>query len=134
MSILFASLILLIEEVQDVSRFYKDSKTIQSLRIKHDRYNDLSLDGKKKVRVFYDVKIKSLDKAQKLISRESSIQVALQLTLISYQENFQVTEKDWNLYSRILSVGRTPSKIPGSQCPEKFFVPGQSLGFLKFLG
>ena len=87
----------MIEEVQDVFRYYKDSKSIQLLRMKHDRYNDLSLDGKKKVRVFYDVKIKSLDKAQKLISRESSIQVALQLTLISYQENFQVTEKDWNL-------------------------------------
>ena len=40
------------------------------------------------VKMFYDGKIKELDKAQKLICREATIQVILQLTLIFYQEIF----------------------------------------------
>ena len=89
MSILFASFIFLIEEVQDVFVFYKNCKIIQSLRKKHDRFSQLSLEDKKKVRFFFNVKVRQLDKAQKLICRESSFQVVLQLTLIVYQESFQ---------------------------------------------
>ena len=86
-SILFASIIFLIEEVQNVFFFYKDCKLIHSLRKKHERFCDLSLDEKNSVRAFFNVKVRQLDKAQKLICRESSIQVVLQLTLIVYQAN-----------------------------------------------
>ena len=86
-SILFASFIFLIEEVQNVFFFYKDCKLIHSLRKKHERFCDLSLDEKNSVRAFFNVKVRQLDKAQKLICRESSIQVVLQLTLIVYQAN-----------------------------------------------
>ena len=86
-SILFASFIFLIEEVQNVFLFYKDCKLIHSLRKKHDRFCDLFLDEKNSVRAFFNVKVRQLDKAQKLICRESSIQVVLQLTLIVYQAN-----------------------------------------------
>ena len=37
---------------------------------------------------FYNAKIRQLDKAQKLICREATIQVVLQLSLMLYQENF----------------------------------------------
>ena len=86
---LFASFIFLIEEVQDVFRFYKDSKSIESLRANHDRFDDLSLEEKNEVQFFYNAKMRSLDKSKKLISRESSIQVVLQLTLVSYQAYFR---------------------------------------------
>ena len=83
----------LIEEVQNVFSFYKECRFIQSLRKKHDNYKKLSSNDKKEVRLFFDAKIRQLDGVQKLICRESSIQVVLQLTLISYQENFQVLRK-----------------------------------------
>ena len=79
----------LIEEVQNVFFHYKECKIIQSLIKKHESYETLSSDEKTEVRIFYDAKVRRLDGAQKLICRESSIQVALQLTLILYQENFQ---------------------------------------------
>ena len=85
---MFASFIFLIEEVQNVFLFYKDCKLIQSLRKKYDRFENMSVDEKNAVRDFYDAKICQLDRAQKLICRESSIQVVLQLTLIVYQANF----------------------------------------------
>ena len=88
-SILLASFIFLIEEVQNVFLFYKDCKLIHSLRKKHERFCDLSLDEKNSVRAFFNVKVRQLDKAQKLICRESSIQVVLQLALILYQANYQ---------------------------------------------
>ena len=89
MSILFASFIFLIEEVQNIFLFYKDCKVILSLRKKHDRFSNLSVAEKKAVRVYFNAKVRQLDRAQKLICRESSIQVVLQLTLIVYQANFQ---------------------------------------------
>ena len=49
---------------------------------------DLSLDQKNAVGTFFNVKVRRLDEAQKLICRESSIQVVLQFTLIFYQANF----------------------------------------------
>ena len=88
MSILFSSFIFLIEEVQNVFLFYKDCKLIQSLRKEHDRFMNLSLHQKTAVRTFFNVKVRRLDDAQKLICRESSIQVVLQFTLIVYQANF----------------------------------------------
>ena len=89
MSIIFASFIFLIEEVQNVFFFYKDCKLIQSLRKKHDRFSDLSIDEKNEVQDYFNARVRQLDRAQKLICRESSIQVVLQLTLIVYQANFQ---------------------------------------------
>ena len=44
------------------------------------------MEEKNQVEKFYNAKIQELDKAQKLICREATIQVALQLTLILYQE------------------------------------------------
>ena len=41
------------------------------------------------MRHFYNARIRQLDGAQRLICRESSIQVVLQLTLILYQANYQ---------------------------------------------
>ena len=79
----------LIEEVQNVFFHYKECRLIQSLIKKHDSYDLLSSDEKNAVRIFYDAKVRRLDGAQELICRESSIQVALQLTLILYQEDFQ---------------------------------------------
>ena len=49
-------------------------------------YNTLSSEEKEQVKKFYNVKIRQLDKSQKLICREASIQVVLQLTLLLYQE------------------------------------------------
>lgn len=49
-------------------------------------YNALSSEEKEQVKKFYNVKIRQLDKSQKLICREASIQVVLQLTLLLYQE------------------------------------------------
>ena len=89
MSIVFASLIFLIEEVKNVFRYYKESRIIQSLIKKHDRFEELSFDERDEVRGFFNAKICQLDGAQKMICRESSIQVVLQLTLIAYQETFQ---------------------------------------------
>ena len=95
MSILFASFIFLIEEVQNIFLFYKDCKLILSLRKKHDRFSNLSVAEKKAVRVYFNAKVRQLDRAQKLICRESSIQVVLQLTLIVYQANFQTYQKSF---------------------------------------
>ena len=89
MSILFASFIFLLEEVRNVFLFYKECKLIQSLRKKHDRFLNLSLDEKNAVRDYFNARIRQLDGAQKLICRESSIQVVLQLTLILYQAIYQ---------------------------------------------
>ena len=88
LSIVFASLIFLIEEIKNVFRYYKECRVIQSLRKKHDRFQNLSSEEKEDVRLYFNAKICQLDGAQKLICRESSIQVILQLTLIAYQENF----------------------------------------------
>ena len=89
MSILFASFLFLIEEVQNIFLFYKDCKLIQAHRKKHDRFSNMSVEEKKDVRDYFNAKVRQLDRAQKLICRESSIQVVLQLTLIVYQANFQ---------------------------------------------
>ena len=89
MTIVFASLLLLIEEVQNVVIHYKECKIIQSFIKKHESYEKLPPEEKKKVRLFYEAKVRKLDEAQKLICRESSIQVAFQLTLILYQEIFK---------------------------------------------
>ena len=53
---------------------------------KQNVYNDLSSEEKEKVKKFYNAKIRQLDKSQKLICREASVQVVLQLTLLLYQE------------------------------------------------
>ena len=89
MSIVFASLMFLVEEVKNIFAYYKECKIIQSLRTKHDRYEELSSDQKKEVRMFFNAKIRQLNGAQKLICREASIQVILQLTLIAYQESLK---------------------------------------------
>ena len=85
-SILFASLIYLIEEIQNVFFFYKKSKKIGILAEKQNIFENLSSEQKEEVKKFYNAKIEELDKAQKLLCRETTIQVALQLTLILYQE------------------------------------------------
>ena len=72
--------------MQNVLLFYKICVEIRLLTKKKNKFKDLSLDEKNHVRKFYDAKIHELDKAQKLNCRETTIQVALQLTLISYQE------------------------------------------------
>ena len=79
----------LIEEVQKVYLMYKESKLILSLREKNDRFHTLSLDEKNAVRDYFNARIRQLDGAQRIICRESSIQVVLQLTLILYQANYQ---------------------------------------------
>ena len=94
-SIIFASFIFLVEEIQNVFLFYKDCKLIQTLRKKYDRFSKLSIDEKNAVRVYFNAKVRQLDRAQKLICRESSIQVVLQLTLIVYQANFQDHISTW---------------------------------------
>ena len=88
LSIVFASIIFLTEEIQNVFRYYKECRIIQFLRKKHDRFEKLSSDEREEVRLYFNAKICQLDGAQKLICRESSIQIVLQLTLIAYQENF----------------------------------------------
>ena len=79
----------LVEEVKNIFAYYKECKIIQSLRTKHDSYEELSSDQKEEVRLFFNAKIRQLNGAQKLICREASIQVILQLTLIAYQENLK---------------------------------------------
>lgn len=86
LSVIFASVIFLVEEIQNVFVFYKECRKIQSLAEKQETYKKLSPEEKDQVRNFYDAKIQELDKAQKLMCREATIQVVLQLTLILYQE------------------------------------------------
>ena len=87
-SVIFASFIFLVEEIQNVIRSFKESRIIESLSEKEGTFKDLSPDEKDEVRKYYNAKIRQLDKAQKLICREATIQVVLQLTLMLYQENF----------------------------------------------
>ena len=85
-SIIAASVIFLVEEMLNVFIFYKECKKIHQIAKKQNIFKNLSLEDKKRVENFYNVEIEELDKAQKLLCRESSIQVALQFTLILYQE------------------------------------------------
>ena len=86
-SIVLASLILIVEEIKHIYHYYKNCNKIQRLSERKERFSDLSTLEKTEVRCFYDAKIRQLDGAQRLICRESSIQVVLQLTLIVYQAN-----------------------------------------------
>ena len=54
--------------------------------MKQNIFKKLSSDEKNRVQKYYNAKVQELDKVQKLICREATIQVALQLTLILYQE------------------------------------------------
>ena len=74
------------EEVQNVIIFNQKSKTMRLLSEQQKDYNDLSSEEKEEVKKFYDAKIRQLNKSQKLICREATIQVVLQLTLLLYQE------------------------------------------------
>ena len=86
--VIFASPIFLVEEIQTVFLFFKECRQIQLLSEEQNVFKHLSLDKKDQVKKFYNAKIQELDKVQKLICREATIQVALQLTLILYQEIF----------------------------------------------
>ena len=88
-SVVIASVLFVVEEIQNAYFFFKESEKIQGLAQKRKCYKDLAANEKKAVEKFYEAKIEQLDAAQKLICRESSIQVVFQLTLILYQENFQ---------------------------------------------
>ena len=88
-SVVIASVLFVVEEIQNAYFFFKESEKIQGLAQKRKYYKDLAANEKKAVEKFYEAKIEQLDGAQKLICRESSIQVVFQLTLILYQENFQ---------------------------------------------
>ena len=85
-AVIFASFLFFIEEVQSVFIFYRKSKTIRLLSEGQKDFNDLSSEEKEKVKDFYNAKIRQLDKSQKLLCREASVQVVLQLTLLIYQE------------------------------------------------
>ena len=89
-AIIFSPLMFLIEEVQNVFRFYKHCEKIQSLRKKHGKFGELSVDEKNEVKTFFNAKTQKMDRAQKIMCRETSIQVVLQLTLILYQANSQL--------------------------------------------
>ena len=89
LAIVFSPFMFMIEELQNVFRFYKHCEKIQSLRKKHEKFGELCLDEKNQVKTFFNAKAKGLDRAQKIMCREASIQVVLQLTLILYQANFQ---------------------------------------------
>lgn len=86
-AIIFSPLMFLIEEVQNVFRFYKHCEKIKSLRKKHEKFGELSVDEKNEVKTFFNAKTQKMDRAQKIMCRETSIQVVLQLTLILYQES-----------------------------------------------
>ena len=92
LTIIFASIINLMEEVLDVLRFYKDCRRIQSVYKKQNIFKNLSLEDRNEVRKFYTAKVRQLDRAQRVICREASIQVVLQLTLILYQAKFQISK------------------------------------------
>ena len=85
-AVIFASFLFFIEEVQSVFIFYRKSKTMRLLSDQQKDYNHLSSEEKEKVKNFYNAKIRQLDKSQKLLCREASVQVVLQLTLLIYQE------------------------------------------------
>lgn len=86
LSVTFASVVFLIEEIQNVFLFYKECRNVQLVAQEQDSFKLLSSEQKDQVKKFYNAKILELDKAQKLICREATIQVVLQLTLIMYQE------------------------------------------------
>ena len=88
-----------------------------SLRKKQERFVDLSPQEKRSVQAFFNAKINQIDKAQKLICRESSIQVVLQLTLIVYQANFNESEV------QILNIGRVQIFRNRDFLPLKIFYP-----------
>ena len=103
-SVIFASVIFLLEEIQNVFVFYKECRKIQLLAEKQNIFKNLSAEEKDQVKKFYNAKIQELDKAQKLICREATVQVALQLTLILYQEIFNKSSftKKVNIYTRFI--------------------------------
>ena len=85
-SVFFASVIFLIEEIQNVFVFYKECRKVQLIAQKQDTFELLSSEEKNQVKNFYNAKIQELSNGQKLICREATIQVVLQSTLILYQE------------------------------------------------
>ena len=84
-AICFAHILVLIEEIYVVYDFYLRGKDIQQLTKKNNLYKDLSSNEKSVVKAYFAAKKTQLDGAQKIICRESSIQLVLQNTLIVYQ-------------------------------------------------
>ena len=85
-TILFAHILIFIEEVFFIYEFFKQTTKLQKLDQK--KFEDLSDKEKIEVEKYFEAKKKQLDRAQKVICRESSIQVVLQNALIVYQERF----------------------------------------------
>ena len=88
-AICFAHILVLIEEIYVVYDFYLRGKDIQGISKKNNLYRDLSPDEKAIVEAYYAAKTAQLDGAQKIICRESSVQLVLQNTLIVYQAFFK---------------------------------------------
>ena len=73
------------EEIYFTMNFFRKSQKIQRLAQKRIRFEDLVSKEQQVVYEYFESKKKQLDRSQKLICRESSIQFVLQNTLIVYQ-------------------------------------------------
>ena len=87
-TILFAHILIFIEELSYIYEFFKRSEKVQDLARAGKIFKDLSDSEKSEVENYYTAKKRQLDRAQKVICRESSIQLVLQNSLIVYQERF----------------------------------------------
>ena len=75
----------MLEEIYVVYDFYLRGKDMQKLSKKSNLYKDLTPEEKGVVKAYFAAKRNQLAGAQKIICRESSIQLVLQNTLIVYQ-------------------------------------------------
>ena len=82
---MFSPLIVVSEEIYFTMNFFRKSQKIQRLAQKRIRFEDLDSKEQRGVYEYFESKRKQLDRSQKLICRESSIQFVLQNTLIVYQ-------------------------------------------------
>ena len=87
-TILFAHILIFIEELYFIYDFFKRSEKVQDLARAGKFFKDLSDSERDEVESYYTAKMRRLDRAQKVICRESSIQLVLQNSLIVYQGKF----------------------------------------------
>ena len=93
--VLLAPLILPIEEVFFIREFFKKSRKVLEISKMSNQFKTLCNTDKIEVLKYYKIKKRELQRSQKLICRESSIQLVLQNVLIAYQVVKKIKSQFW---------------------------------------
>ena len=93
--VLLAPLILPIEEVFFIREFFKKSRKVLEISKMSNQFKALCNKDKIEVLKYYKIKKRELQRSQKLICRESSIQLVLQNVLIAYQVVKKIKSQFW---------------------------------------